>query len=53
MPTNDASHRVMEKNGFAIVGAGERSSEVRGNPLPVIIRKLTRAQWAAAQATVA
>jgi RimJ/RimL family protein N-acetyltransferase len=53
VPTNDASHRVMEKNGFAIVGAGERSSEVRGHPLPVVIRKLTRAQWAAAQATVA
>ena len=51
VPTNDASHRVMEKNGFVIVGAGERPSEVRGHPLPVIIRKLTRAQWAAAQAT--
>jgi 8-oxo-dGTP diphosphatase len=53
VPTNDASHRVMEKNGFVIVAAGERPSEVRGHPLPVIIRKLTRAQWAAAQATVA
>ena len=52
VPTNDASHRVMEKNGFTIVGAGERPSDVRGHPLPVIIRKLTRAQWAAAQATV-
>ena len=51
VPTNDASHRVMEKNGFVIVGAGERPSEVRGHPLPVIIRKLTRAQWAGAQAT--
>jgi 8-oxo-dGTP diphosphatase len=51
VPTNDASHRVMEKNGFVIVGAGERPSEVRGHPLPVIIRKLTRAQWAASQAT--
>jgi 8-oxo-dGTP diphosphatase len=51
VPTNDASHRVMEKNGFVIAGAGERPSEVRGHPLPVIIRKLTRAQWAAAQAT--
>lgn len=51
VPTNDASHRVMEKNGFVIVGAGERSSDVRGHPLPVVIRKLTRAQWAAAQAT--
>jgi RimJ/RimL family protein N-acetyltransferase len=53
VPTNDASHRVLEKNGFAIAGAGERPSDVRGHPLPVIIRKLTRAQWAAAQATVA
>jgi len=52
VPTNDASHRVMEKNGFVIVAAGERPSDVRGHPLPVIIRKLTRAQWAAAQATV-
>ena len=52
VPTNDASHRVMEKNGFTIVAAGERPSEVRGHPLPVIIRKLTRTQWAAAQATV-
>ena len=53
VPTNDASHRVLEKNGFSIVGAGERPSDVRGHPLPVIMRKLTRAQWAAAQATVA
>jgi 8-oxo-dGTP diphosphatase len=53
VPTNDASHRVMEKNGFVIVAAGERPSEVRGHPLPVVIRKLTRAQWAAAQATTA
>ena len=53
VPTNDASHRVMEKNGFVIVAAGERPSDVRGNPLPVIVRKLTRAQWAATQATVA
>ena len=52
VPTNDASHRVLEKNGFTIVAAGERDSGVRGHPLPVIIRKLTRAQWAAAQATV-
>jgi RimJ/RimL family protein N-acetyltransferase len=53
VPTNDASHRVMEKNGFVIVGAGERASDVRGHALPVVIRKLTRAQWAASQATVA
>ena len=53
VPTNDASHRVLEKVGFTIVAAGERPSDVRGHPLPVIVRKLTRAQWAAAQATVA
>lgn len=53
VPTNDASHRVLEKNGFAIVGAGQRPSDVRGHPLPVIVRKLTRAQWAPTQATVA
>jgi RimJ/RimL family protein N-acetyltransferase len=52
VPANDASHRVMEKNGFVIVSAGARESEVRGHPLPVVIRKLTRAQWASAQTTV-
>lgn len=52
VPTNDASHRVMEKNGFVIVSGSERASEVRGHPLPVILRKLTRAQWASAQTTV-
>jgi 8-oxo-dGTP diphosphatase len=52
VPLNDASHRVLEKNGFAITAAGERASDVRGHALPVIIRRLTRAQWAAAQATV-
>ena len=52
VPINDASHRVLEKNGFAVVAAGQRESEARGNPLPVVIRKLTRAQWAAAQRVV-
>jgi len=52
VPINDASHRVLEKNGFAIVAAGQRESEARGNPLPVVIRKLTRAQWAASHNVV-
>jgi 8-oxo-dGTP diphosphatase len=52
VPLNDASHRVLEKNGFVVAAAGERVSDVRGHALPVILRRLTRAQWAAAQATV-
>jgi RimJ/RimL family protein N-acetyltransferase len=47
VPVNDASHRVLEKNGFAIAGAGTRESEMRGHSLPVITRKLSRAQWLA------
>jgi 8-oxo-dGTP diphosphatase len=47
VPINDASHRVLEKNGFVIAGAGQRESEVRGHALPVITRRLTRAQWMA------
>jgi 8-oxo-dGTP diphosphatase len=50
VPVNDASHRVLEKNGFAIAGASERESEMRGHALPVITRKLSRAQWLANQA---
>jgi 8-oxo-dGTP diphosphatase len=46
VPINDASHRVQDKNGFTVVGAGVRESPARGGSLPVIIRKLTRAQWA-------
>jgi RimJ/RimL family protein N-acetyltransferase len=49
VPINDASHRVLEKNGFAIAGAGAREAEMRGHPLPVITRKLGRAQWLASQ----
>jgi len=49
VPVNDASHRVLEKNGFAIVGAGTRDSEMRGRSLPVLTRKLSRTQWLAAQ----
>jgi len=47
VPVNDASHRVLEKNGFAIAGAGTRESEMRGHSLPVITRKLSRSQWLA------
>ncbi|HVO00593.1 MAG TPA: GNAT family N-acetyltransferase [Candidatus Cybelea sp.] len=48
VPINDASQRVLEKCGFAIVTAGERESEVRGHALPVVVRRLSRAQWAGA-----
>jgi len=47
VPVNDASHRVLEKNGFVIAGAGTRESEMRGHALPVITRRLTRADWLA------
>ena len=43
--------KLLEKNGFAIAGAGAREAEQRGHPLPVITRKLSRAQWLAAQST--
>jgi 8-oxo-dGTP diphosphatase len=45
VPINDASHRVQDKNGFTVVGAGVRECPARGGSLPVIIRRLTRAQW--------
>jgi RimJ/RimL family protein N-acetyltransferase len=45
VPINDASHRVQDKNGFTIVGAGARECPARGGSMPVIIRKLTRDQW--------
>jgi 8-oxo-dGTP diphosphatase len=45
VPVNDASHRVLERNGFVIAGAGTRDSEMRGHSLPVVIRKLSRAAW--------
>jgi RimJ/RimL family protein N-acetyltransferase len=47
VPVNDASHRVLEKNGFTIAGAGTRESEIRGHSLPVITRRLRRADWMA------
>jgi 8-oxo-dGTP diphosphatase len=47
VPVNDASHRVLEKNGFVIAGAGTRESEMRGHSLPVITRRLRRAEWRA------
>jgi 8-oxo-dGTP diphosphatase len=50
VPVNDASHRVLEKNGFVIAGAGTRDSEMRGHSLPVITRRLTHAHWLASGA---
>ncbi len=49
VPVNDPSHRVLEKTGFVIAGAGARESEMRGHPLPVITRRLGRAEWEAGQ----
>jgi 8-oxo-dGTP diphosphatase len=46
VPINDASAKVLDKNGFVVVGAGQVDSDVRGHPLPVTLRKLTRADWA-------
>lgn len=45
VPINDASAKVLDRNGFVVVGAGQVDSEVRGHPLPVILRKLGRAEW--------
>lgn len=45
VPINDASAKVLDKNGFVVVGAGQVDSDVRGHPLPVILRKLTRTDW--------
>jgi 8-oxo-dGTP diphosphatase len=45
VPINDASAKVLDKNGFVVVGAGQVDSDVRGHPLPVTLRKLTRADW--------
>jgi len=47
VPINDPSHRVLEKNGFVVAGAGTRESDMRGHPLPVITRRISRAQWSA------
>ena len=45
VPINDASAKVLDKTGFTVVGAAQVDSEARGHPLPVILRKLTRADW--------
>jgi 8-oxo-dGTP diphosphatase len=45
VPTNLASHRVQEKNGFVIDGAEEIAAPARGYPLQVIRRRLDRADW--------
>ncbi|HEX9447908.1 MAG TPA: bifunctional GNAT family N-acetyltransferase/(deoxy)nucleoside triphosphate pyrophosphohydrolase, partial [Dongiaceae bacterium] len=45
VPTNLASHRVQEKNGFVVDGAEEIAAPARGHPLQVIRRRLERARW--------
>jgi 8-oxo-dGTP diphosphatase len=45
VPTNLASHRVQEKNGFVVDGAEEIAAPARGHPLQVIRRRLDRANW--------
>lgn len=45
VPTNLASHRVQEKNGFVVDGAEEIAAPARGHPLQVIRRRLERATW--------
>src|SRR6185369_835708 len=45
VPTNFASHRVQEKNGFVVDGAEEISAPARGHLLQVIRRRLDRAGW--------
>lgn len=45
VPTNLASHRVQEKNGFVVDGAEEIAAPARGHPLQVIRRRLDRADW--------
>ena len=42
---NDASHRVLEKLGFAISGTGEIHSRAQNSHLPVIHRRLKRSDW--------
>jgi len=45
VPTNLASHRVQEKNGFKVDGAEEIAAPARGHPLQVIRRRLDHVDW--------
>jgi RimJ/RimL family protein N-acetyltransferase len=42
---NDASHRVLEKIGFAVCGTGEIHSRAQNCHMPVINRRLKRNDW--------
>jgi len=42
---NDASHRVLEKAGFAICGTGDIHSRAQNCELPVVHRRLDAAEW--------
>lgn len=46
---NDASHRVLEKVGFVISGAGDIHSRAQNCHLPVVHRRLNFADWQQAQ----
>lgn len=45
VPTNKASHRVLEKNGLIASGADEIAAPARGHPLQVILRRVDRENW--------
>ncbi|TDQ84194.1 RimJ/RimL family protein N-acetyltransferase [Dongia mobilis] len=42
---NDASHRVLEKVGFAVTGTGEIHSRAQNSALPVVHRRLDLEDW--------
>jgi 8-oxo-dGTP diphosphatase len=45
VPTNEASHRVLEKNGLRAIGADEIAAPARGHPLQVILRQVELENW--------
>ena len=45
VPTNAASHQVLEKNGLVVVGVDEIPAPARGHPLQVILRRVDRTDW--------
>lgn len=50
---NEASHRVLEKVGFATCGSGEIHSRAQNCNLPVVHRRLEMAEWQLRQRTAA
>jgi 8-oxo-dGTP diphosphatase len=47
VPTNEGSHRVQAKVGFAPVGVREDVAPARGHPIQIIVRELTKEHWLA------